>query len=79
MKIESFEITEQGIEGKIENFDESKDLVEKLGLEGQTKFYKTEETTKAKPKSRNINPKRYIHAFKINNRNWNIHFLFKIK
>jgi len=42
VEIETFETTEVGVEGKIENFEESKGLCEKLGLEGQKEFFNEE-------------------------------------
>lgn len=38
MKVETFETTEIGMEGKIENFEETKQLCDKLELKGQQKF-----------------------------------------
>ena len=42
MKVETYETTEQGIDGPIENFDECKALADKLGLEGQVPFFNGE-------------------------------------
>lgn len=38
MQVETYEITETGTEGLIENVEETKSLIESLGLEGQKKF-----------------------------------------
>lgn len=38
MEVETFEVTEVGIEGKIDNFEECKELVDKLNLKGQKDF-----------------------------------------
>lgn len=42
MLVETYEINEQTADGKVENEAEIKELVEKLGLEGQSKFFKSE-------------------------------------
>ncbi len=39
MKVETFEVTEIGVEGPIDNFDKCIEMSKKLGLEGQSKFF----------------------------------------
>lgn len=42
MKVETFEVTEIGVEGPIDNFEDCKALTEKLELKGQSKFFNSE-------------------------------------
>jgi phage terminase large subunit-like protein len=54
MEIETYEVTELNSVGEVENVEETKKLVEELGLEGQEKFFKQE--------SKSIFPYRKITA-----------------